>query len=44
VIFFVCVLPYLVPFAAIGGIVLLIVKLANKKKKGPQPPSNTPHT
>lgn len=44
VIFFVCALPYLIPLAVIGGIVLLIVKLVSKKKKGPQPPQNTPNT
>lgn len=42
VIFFVCALPYLIPLAAIGGVVLLIVKLVSKKKNGPQPPQNTP--
>lgn len=44
VIFFVCALPYLIPMAAIGGVVLLIVKLARKKNKGQQPPQNTPNT
>jgi hypothetical protein len=44
VIFFVCALPYFVPLAAIGGIVLMIIKLAGKQKKGPQPPQNTPNT
>lgn len=33
VIFFVCAIPYLVPVLAVGGIVLLIVKLTKRKKK-----------
>lgn len=41
VIFLVCALPYLIPLAAIGGVVLLIVKLCKKKKKGPKPPFPT---
>jgi len=40
VIFFVCALPYLLPLAGIGGIVLLILKLVGKKKKDTPPPSN----
>lgn len=35
VILFVCAIPYLVPLGAIAGIVLLIVKLATRKKKPP---------
>lgn len=35
VILFVCALPYLVPVGAITGIVLLIIKLATRKKKSP---------
>lgn len=42
VIFFVCALPYLVPMGAIAGVVLLIVRLASKKKKRPEPPQNNP--
>ena len=39
VIFFVCVLPYLIPLAGIAAVVLLIIKLATRKKKAPNPPS-----
>lgn len=35
VIFFVCAVPYLLPLLAIGGIILLAMKLASKKKKKP---------
>ena len=35
VILFVCALPYLIPVGAITGIVLLIIKLATRKKKSP---------
>lgn len=42
VIFFICALPYLLPLAAIGGIVLLLVKRTGKKKKGSMPPQNAP--
>lgn len=41
VIFLVCALPYLIPMGAIAGVVLLIVKLCRKKKKGPNPPFPT---
>lgn len=44
VIFFVCALPYLLPLVAIAGVVLVIIKLSSKKKKGQQPPQNTPNT
>lgn len=38
IIFFVCAIPYLVPLAAIAGVVLLIIKLVSRKKKSPKPP------
>lgn len=42
IIFFVCAIPYLVPLGVIAGVVLLIIKLASKKKKLPkQPPFPT---
>jgi hypothetical protein len=44
VIFFVCALPYLVPLAAIGGVVLLIVRRTHKKKKDSQLPEDTSNT
>lgn len=38
IIFFVCAIPYLLPLAAIAGVVLLIIKLVKRKNKAPKPP------
>lgn len=40
-ILFVCAIPYLVPIGAVTGIILLIVKLATKKKQTPPPENKT---